>query len=209
VLAEVAVVARKGEPRPMRTVLVVALLVVLGLVGYRYVQEGASPPASFEQAARQAGEAARTAAQAAGDAAPRGVDQAGRALEGGAERLQAGAADAQARVVNGIDVGRELRETSERMQAALAGVRQNAADPGAALPTLQDVNRSLEGLEGRLQGMSAEARRVLAGAVAAILPAARGVVRELKANPDAERALGPTLDGILARLEGWARPPAG
>jgi hypothetical protein len=202
----------------MRTILVAALLVVLALVGYRYVQEGATPPASFEQAARQAGEAARTAAQAAGDAARRGVDEAGRLLEGGAERVEAGARslqeqargvadDTQARVVNGIDVGRELRETSDRMQGALASVRENA-DPGAALPTLEGVNRSLEGLEGRLQGMSAEARRVLAGAVAAVLPAARGVVRELKANPDAERALGPTLDAILAKLEGWARPAA-
>jgi hypothetical protein len=191
----------------MRTVLVVALLVVLGLVGYRYVQEGATPPASFEQAARQAGEAARTAAQAAGDAARRGVDQAGRALEGGAERLQAGVADGQARVVNGIDLGRELREASDRMQAALADARQNA-DPQAALPTLEGVNRSLQGLDERVAGGSAEARRALAGAVAAALPAARGIAAELKAIPDANRVLGPTLDGIVATLERWARPPA-
>ncbi len=201
----------------MRTILVVALLVVLALVGYRYVQEGATPPASFEQAARQAGEAARTAVQAAGDAARRGVDEAGRVLESGAERVESGAQSlrqqaqgvtdgTQEQVVNGIDLGRELRETSDRMQAALANVRQNA-DPGAALPTLEGVNRSLQGLDERVAGWSAEARRALAGAVAAALPAARGIAAELKSNPDANRVLGPALDGIIARLEGWARPP--
>lgn len=181
----------------MRRILVLALLVVLALVGYRYVQEGrVEVPASFEQAARQAGEAARTAIEATGDAARRG-----------AERLQDGADDAQARVVNGIDLGGELREASDRMRTALADLRENA-DPHKALPTLEGVNRSLQGLDERVAGWSAEARRALAGAVAAMLPAARGVVAEIKANPDANRVLGPTLDGIVAKLEGWARAPA-
>lgn len=177
----------------MGRVLAVALLLVLGLVGYRYLQDGRiEAPASIEQAARQAGEAARTAIGA---------------VEGGAERLREEAADAQARVVNGIDVGRELRDASERMRTALADARQNA-DPGAALPTLEGVNRSLQGLDERVAGWSAEARRALAGAVAAALPTVRGLAVDLKANPDANRVLGPTLDGIIARLEGWARAPA-
>lgn len=177
----------------MAKVLAVALLLVLAVVGYRYLQEGRiEVPASLDEAARQAEQAARAAL---------------RAVEGGAERLQQGAADVQARVVDGIDLGRELGSASEGMRTALADLREGA-DPGRALPTLEGVNRQLQGLDERVAGWSAEGRRALAGAVAAALPAVRGVAAELRANPDAARVLGPTLDGIVAKLEAWARAPA-
>lgn len=193
----------------MRLVLAIAVLLVLGIAGYRFVAETARDvPASLDEAARQAGEAARTVARAAGDL----VREGGQQLREGASQVggeaREAAADARAFVVGGVDVGRELREATGKVQGALDTARSNVEAPQAALPGLRDAEAALGGLEARLDGFSAETRQGFATLVAGTLPTVRGLVGQIKANPRAAETLGPTLDAIVARLEGWARGPA-
>lgn len=174
----------------MVRVLLIAVFLVLGVAGYRLATETArDAPASLE-------EAVQAALGAAGDLA----------REGG-QQLREGVEGARELVVGGIDVGRELREATGQVQGALDTARGNLETPQAALPGLRDAEAALGRLEARLDGFSAETRHGFATLVAGTLPAVRGLVGQIKANPQAAETLGSTLDAIVARLEGWARGP--
>ncbi|HEX8375856.1 MAG TPA: hypothetical protein VF606_11835, partial [Geminicoccaceae bacterium] len=193
----------------MRLVLVIAVLLVLAVGGYRFISETAQQaPASLEEAARQAGEAARTAMRAAGDLAREGGQQLREGAAEMGEQARGAAAGARDFVVGGVDVGRELGGVADGVRGALDTARVNAEAPQAALPTLHDAEAALGRLETRVEGFSVETRRGLATAVAATLPTVRGLVDQIKANPRAAETLGPSLDAIVARLEAWARGPA-
>jgi hypothetical protein len=209
----------------MRSLIVLVVLAVLGLAAYRYLYQGEPPPQTVEQATLDAREAAgeaatkaREALQAAGQALGPAAQQAGEAVRQGAEQLRAGvqqlgqegreaAADARSQVVDGVDLGNQMREAVGRARAALVGVT-DAPAAEAALPTVRDADEALGQVQARLEALPAEARAGFAGLVAESLPALRDMVERVKAIDGTGPEVDQALDAMVARLEGWSRPPA-
>jgi cytoskeletal protein RodZ len=203
---------------------------------YKQEQPPQTVEQATQQAKEAAGEAvskAREALTAAGQALGPAAEQAGEAVRQGAEQLgqqaqqaasgaaqtvretansaaqstQEAATDARSMVVDGVDLGNQMREAAGRARAALVGVT-DAASAEAQLPTLKDVNMTLEGLQARLEALPGEARRGFANLVAETLPSVRETAERIKAIEGTGPELDGALDALVAKLESWSRAPA-
>lgn len=176
-------------------------------------QEAAGQAATAaRQAAQVAGEAAREVTQEAGELAGRAGDAAGEATRQAGEVVRdagqaaQGAGQPAALTVGDVDVGAELRGFVDRTRDTLANVRDQASAE-AALPSLQDTRSKLDGLAAQVEQLPAEGRAQLANAVNASLPTLKDLAGRL-AGTEGGQTLKPTLDAMIARLEGWAKAPA-
>jgi cytoskeletal protein RodZ len=169
-------------------------------------------------AAEQAGEAVRQGAEQLRQGAEQLGQQAQQAASGAAQTVretansaaqstQEAATDARSMVVDGVDLGNQMREAAGRARAALVGVT-DAASAEAQLPTLKDVNLTLEGLQARLEALPGEARRGFANLVSETLPSVRETAERIKAIEGTGPELDGALDALVAKLESWSRAPA-
>ena len=153
-------------------------------------------------AAEQAGEAVRQGAEQLRQGAEHLGQQAQQAASGAAQTVretansaaqstQQAATDARSMVVDGVDLGNQMREAAGRARAALVSVT-DAASAQAQLPTLKDVNLTLDGLQARLEALPGEARR----GFATLLP--RRCRRSVKRRSGSRRSRG--------RGPTWIRP---
>lgn len=133
-------------------------------------------------------------------------EQGRQAVQQAAQQATRAAQRAADLAVDGVDVGGELNGLVGKASAALGGITDQASAQ-AALPGLQEVKGKLDGLTARIDELPAEGRRLLATAVGAALPGLKALAAKVGSVPGAE-PIGPTLDAVLAKLEGWAKAPA-
>lgn len=152
------------------------------------------------QLAEQTGEATQQATQAAGEAA----QQAGQAASDAAQQVSDAA---QALVVGGVDLGKQLGEVVDGLKTSLGGIT-DAASAQAQLPTLQQLQAKLDGMTATVEGLPAEGKSALATLVSASLPTLRTTAEQIAALEGVGPVVKPVLDAIIAKLDAWSKAPA-
>lgn len=195
-------------------VAVIALVVVIFL-GYRYLGAPDQVAQQAQQAAQQAAGAAQQAAQQAGQAAQQAAGAAQQAAKSAADTAQQAAGRAVAGMtamaeslrsvtLNGADIGTQIGNAVDGIRTSLDGITDSAGAQ-AAKARLEEAGRSLDNVSTQVEQLPVEGRKLLASAIGSALPG-------LKAGADKVAGLSPelkpTLDTIIARLEGWAKAPA-
>ena len=73
------------------------------------------------------------------------------------------------------------------------------------IETIEEAGKALDNVSAQVDQLPAEGRKLLASAVASVLPSLKtGAEKVASLSPEMK----PTLDAIIARLEGWANAPA-
>ncbi len=199
----------------LRLLLGIIVVVAVILFGYRYLEAPDDVARQAQEAAQQAAGAAQQAAQQAGQAAQQAAGAAQQAAKEAAGTAQDAAAQAVARMgamaeslrtatVSGVDVGTQVSSAVASIRTSLDGVTDGASAE-AAKARLEEAGRSLDNVSAKVEQLPSEGRRMLASAIQSALPALKtGADKVAGYSPD----LRPTLDVIIAKLEGWARAPA-
>jgi hypothetical protein len=201
--------------RMSRWLIAVVALVLVAFFGYRYLGAPSQVAEQAQQAAQQAAGTAQQAAQQAGQAAQQAVGAAQQAAQSAADTAQQAASQAMAGVtamaeslrsvtLNGSEIGTQIGGAVDSITASLSGITDSAS-ASAAKVRLEEAGRSLDNLSGQVDQLPAEGRKLLASAISSALPALKaGVEKVAGFSPEMK----PTLDAIIARLEGWANAPA-
>jgi multidrug efflux pump subunit AcrA (membrane-fusion protein) len=215
-----------------RWIIGLIVLVAIVFVGWRYfggddtAQQAAQ---QAQEAAQQAAEQAATAAQQAGEAAQQAAEEAAtatqEAVQGAAETAQAAAEQAseaagqataavgdlaqslQALTVGGVDIGSKIGGAVDSLTGALAGITDGPTAE-AAKAKIDEAGQALSEVGATVEQLPAEGRKLLADTLSAALPTIRAGIDRVTAIEGVGAELKPTLDGIYARLEEWARAPA-
>jgi hypothetical protein len=153
-----------------------------------------------EATGQAAGEAAETIEPAAGEATDT-AQQAGESAAGAAEESLA------ALTVGGVDLGQEIGTTVSDATSALEGITDKASAE-AALPSLQAVQTKLDKLGGTVDQLPQQAKEALASLLDDSLPELKDLANKVEGIEGASEVVKPTLDGIMTKLDAWAKQPA-
>ncbi|HMR31756.1 MAG TPA: hypothetical protein PKA13_09355 [Geminicoccaceae bacterium] len=198
-----------------RWLIAVIVVIVVVFFGYRYLGAPDEVARQAQDAAQQAAGAAQQAAQQAGQAAQQAAGAAQQAAESAASTAQQAASEAAAGAaamadslrsltLNGTEIGAQIGGAVDSIRTSLSGITDGATAQ-AAKAKLEEAGRSLDGVSAQVEQLPAEGRKLLASTISAALPTLKaGSEKVAGLSPD----LKPTLDAIIAKLEGWANAPA-
>ena len=218
------------------TIVVIAILAFLGY-RYFYPEQGQQVAEQVEQAAEQAATAVEETAEEAAEAVGQAADEATEAVEGAVDQAadtaeqatdgnragcrrggrpgRAGGDSATetaeesvaALTVGGVNLGEEVGTTVSDATSALEGITDKASAE-AALPNLKAVETKLGELGGTVEGLPQQAKAALASLLDDSLPALQDLVSKVEGIEGVGEVVKPTLDGIMTKLDAWAKQPA-
>jgi ABC-type transporter Mla subunit MlaD len=106
--------------------------------------------------------------------------------------------------VNGVDVGTQVGGAVDSIRASLDGVTDSAGAQAAKVK-IEEAGKALDNVSAQVEQLPAEGRKLLASTISSALPTLKaGADKVAGYSPEMK----PTLDAIIARLEGWAKAPA-
>jgi hypothetical protein len=108
-------------------------------------------------------------------------------------------------VVDGVDVGKQITGALDGLKTTLGGIT-DAATAQAALPKLDEAVKAVDGIGALASKLSADQRTMLAGLVAAALPAIKELAAKVTALPGVGDIAKPTIDGLLSKIEALSKP---
>jgi cytoskeletal protein RodZ len=201
----------------MRWLVTVVVIVVAVFLGYRYFysDQGQQMAQQVEETTDQAAEAVGQAADQAAETVEGATEQATESTEQAAdqaadtaEQAAESAGDATAALtVEGVDLGKEIGTTVSDATSALGGITDKASAE-AALPDLKAVDTKLGELGGKIEQLPADAKKSLASLLGDMLPKLQDVANKVEGMEGVGEVVKPTLDSIMAKLDGWAKQPA-
>jgi hypothetical protein len=118
------------------------------------------------------------------------------------EAPAAAPAEADALVVDGVNIGDTIQGVLGTLTTTLAGVTDTASAT-AAVQALTEADATLGGLEGAVGSLSAEGKTALQALIAGALPGLKSTIDGLLGDSAISGILKPTLDGILAKLTAY------
>jgi predicted negative regulator of RcsB-dependent stress response len=219
----------------MRWLVTIVVIAIIAFFGYRYFYTGegqqlaeqaeqATEQAAteVEETAKEATEAVEGAADEATEAVEGAVDQTAERAEQGTEATEQAAERATdsaeqaaesaeettaALTVEGVDLGKEVGTSVSDTVGALEGITDKASAE-AALPDLKAVGTKLDGLSGKVEKLPQEAKASLASLLGDSLPELQDLVNKIEGMQGVGEVVKPTLDGIMTKLDAWAKQPA-
>jgi type II secretory pathway pseudopilin PulG len=189
----------------MRMLIVAVVIAVVAFFGFRMYQNRNAQQA-VQEAAQQATQQAEAAAKQAADAAKQAAGTAQKAAGTAVQAAGDAAQQVAGLVVGGVDVGAEVKGMIEKATASL-GTITDQASAQAALPTLDELKGKVDGVAAQVDQLPADGKKLLASLVSVALPPLKELAAKASSIQGAE-AIKPTVDGILAKLEAWAKAPA-
>jgi hypothetical protein len=214
---------------------IIVVIAILAFLGYRYfyTEEGQQLAEQAEQATEQAateveetaeeaaeavegavGETADTAEQAAESTeqeAERATESTEQAAERATDSAQQAAQSAEettaALTVEGVNLGEEIGTGVSDTVSALEGITDKASAE-AALPDLKAVQTKLDDLGGKVEQLPQQAKESLASLLDDSLPELQDLVNKVEGMEGVGEVVKPTLDGIMTKLDAWAKQPA-
>jgi hypothetical protein len=112
---------------------------------------------------------------------------------------QQGVTAVQGLTVGGLDIGKQVTDSITNLRTTLAGIT-DAASAQAALPKLREVTTQIDKVDGLLEQLSPEQRKVLAGVVGPLMPSLNQLFDKVLAIPGVAELLKPTIDALRAKL---------
>jgi hypothetical protein len=156
-----------------------------------------------QQATEQAAQTTQEAAQATGEAAEEVAPAAGP----GAVQEQLTEAQVAALTVGDVNVGQQVSDITQKVQASLQGAT-DAQSAQAAATALKDVNAQLDKLSPTVTQLPDAAKKVLADLLSKRVTELKALAADVTAKEDVGKVVKPALDPVMAKLEGWAKQPA-
>lgn len=190
----------------MRWLIIVVVVVVAAFFGYRYfyTDQGQDLAQQVGEAATEATEEVEQATEEVAEEAEAVTDQADDTAQQAAESAQDATA---ALTVDGVNLGQEVGTTVSDAVGALQGITDKASAE-AALPSLEAVKTKLDELGGTVEKLPAQAHEALASLLGDSLPELQELVTKVEGIEGVGPVVKPTLDSIMATLDGWAKQPA-
>jgi hypothetical protein len=112
---------------------------------------------------------------------------------------QQGTTTMQNLVVSGVDVNKQVTDGIANLRTALGGVT-DVASAQAALPKLRDVTTQIDQVDGLIERMTPEQRKLLAGIVNPLMPTLNQLFDNVLALPGVSEVLKPTIELLKAKL---------
>jgi hypothetical protein len=112
---------------------------------------------------------------------------------------QQGATTAPTLTVAGVDVSNQITDSLANLRNALGGVT-DAASAEAALPKLRDITAQIDQVDGLIERMTPEQRKLLAGVVNPLMPTVNQLFDKVLAIPGVSEVLKPTIDLLKAKI---------
>jgi hypothetical protein len=106
--------------------------------------------------------------------------------------------------VDGIDVGQQVTSVFGTLQTALGGVT-DVATAQAALPKIQDVAKTVDGMSAVAAKFTPEQKTAAGSLISTALPAIRAIADKALATQGVGDILKPVVDGIFAKLEAMTK----
>jgi hypothetical protein len=212
----------------MRWLVIVVVIAIAAFVGYRYLYEqpGEQVAEQAEQAAEQAAEQVEETTEEAAQALEQAGEEAAEAVEGSADQaadtaeqtadeaasgagqaVQSAEEQVAALTADGVNLGEAIGTTVSDAASALEGITDKASAE-AALPSLQGVDKRLGELSGTIDKLPQQGKEALASLLGDSLPKLWDLVSKVEGIEGAGAVVKPTLDGIMAKLDAWAKQPA-
>jgi hypothetical protein len=99
----------------------------------------------------------------------------------------------------GVDVGKEIAGGLENLRTALRGIT-DADSAKAALPKLQDAKGQIDKVNGLIDQLSPEQRKILAGLVNQFMPTISPLFDKVLTIPGVAELIKPIIDGLRTTL---------
>ena len=112
---------------------------------------------------------------------------------------QQGTTITQNLMVSGVDVNKQVTDGIANLRTALGGVT-DVASAQAALPKLRDVTTQIDQVDGLIERMTPEQRKLLAGIVNPLMPTLDQLFDKVLALPGVSEVLKPTIELLRAKL---------
>ena len=215
----------------MRWVIGIAVVLVLGFVGYEFLRPASRPPVAVgpvqpaapatvggpPQAPPPVGGSTpvtdRTQAltEQAASEAQRIAREAAEKMQATAERVAKAAQDVASSTtgleVGDTDIGKGLTDAINGVTATLGGITDQASAQ-AAIPKLVEIDARLYQLKPKIAKLEGDARKTLASLVTGMLPKVQSAIDRVQATPGASEVVKPALDPIMVKLDDWSHQPA-
>ncbi len=149
---------------------------------------------SVEQAATSAKQTAQNAAGQAAQSASNAANQAAQTAANAAGQAAQGAAEA----------GKQASAALAALTASLSSVT-DAASANAALPKLREAAGQVDKLGALVNGLPADAKKTIAGPIAAALPSLRQLIEKVLAMAGVGDVLRPVVAPMLDKLDALAK----
>lgn len=105
----------------------------------------------------------------------------------------------QSLTVGGVDLGKQVTDTLNGLQATVTGIT-DAASAQAALPKLQAAEAEIDKISATAGQLSSEQKTALAGMVAPMMSTLNGLFDKILAIPGVSDVLKPTIDSLKTKL---------
>jgi Bacterial protein of unknown function (DUF937) len=112
---------------------------------------------------------------------------------------QQGVTVAQSLVVSGVDVSKQVTDSIANLRSTLGGVT-DVASAQAALPKLRDITAKIDQVDGLIEQMTPEQRKLLAGIVSPLTPTLNQLFDKVLAIPGVGEVLKPTIGLLKSKL---------
>jgi hypothetical protein len=103
----------------------------------------------------------------------------------------------------GVDVGKEITGGLENLRTALQSVK-DADSAKTALPKLQDAKGQIDKVNGLIDQLSPEQRKILAGLVNQFMPTINSLFDKVLAIPGVADLIKPIVDELRTTLKAFA-----
>ena len=106
--------------------------------------------------------------------------------------------------VDGVDLGKEVSGLADSLKTSLASVT-DAATAQTALPTLNEAVTKIDKLGELVGKLTPEQKKLVAGLVAAVLPALTQAADKALAIPGVGDVIKPAVDSLRTKLEALSK----